>query len=78
MVSFEADILNKHVNKYILSPHQQIVRLFYDRGSLEGAIKTIIGTKYDLVFLYLILHIIQWQASHGNWSFFANNLASFE
>jgi hypothetical protein len=27
--------------------------LFCDRGSLEGAIKTIIGTKTDLVFLYM-------------------------
>jgi hypothetical protein len=36
-----------------LFPHQQAVQLFYDRGSLEGAIKTIIGTKTDLVFLYM-------------------------
>jgi hypothetical protein len=36
-----------------LSPHQQAVQLFCDRGSLEGAIKTIIGTKTDLVFLYM-------------------------
>jgi hypothetical protein len=27
--------------------------LFCDRDSLEGAIKTIIGTKTDLVFLYM-------------------------
>jgi hypothetical protein len=36
-----------------LSPHQQAVQLFCDRESLEGAIKTIIGTKTDLVFLYM-------------------------
>jgi hypothetical protein len=70
-----ADILIKNVNKYILSPHQQIVQLFCD---IEGAIKTIIGTKTDLVFLYLILYSIQWQASHGNWSCYANKSASFE
>jgi uncharacterized membrane protein (DUF106 family) len=35
--------------------HQQIVQLFCNRGSLEGAIKTIIGTKTDLVFLYMKL-----------------------
>ena len=61
MVSSEADILNKNVNK-------QIVRLFCDMGSLEGAIKTITGTKNDLVFLYMIFCSIQWQGSHGNWS----------
>jgi hypothetical protein len=34
------------------NPHQQIVRLFCDRGSLEGGVKTIIGTKTDfIVFL---------------------------
>ena len=43
MVSSEADVLNKNVNK----------------GSLEGAIKTIFGTKADLVFLYMILYSIQ-------------------
>ena len=53
MVSSEADVLNKNVNKEILFPHQQAVQLFCDRGSLEGAIKTIIGTKTDLVFLYM-------------------------
>jgi hypothetical protein len=46
-------ILNRNVNKQILSPHQQIVRLFCDRGSLEGGVKTRIGTKTDfIVFLY--------------------------
>jgi hypothetical protein len=45
--------------------HLHIVRLFYDRKSIEGAIKTITGTKNDLVFLYLILYSIQLQASHG-------------
>ena len=51
MVSYEADaVLNKNVNKYILSPHQNIVLLFCNKGSLEGAIDTIIGTKTDLVF----------------------------
>jgi hypothetical protein len=35
--------------------HQQIVQLFCNRGSLEGAIKTIIGAKNDLVFLYMKL-----------------------
>ena len=74
MVSSEADVLNKNVNKYILSPHQQIVRLFCDRG----AIKTIIGIKIDLVLLYMILYSIQWQARHGNWSCYANKPASFE
>jgi hypothetical protein len=62
MVSSGADILNKNVNK------KQIVRLFCDRGSLEDAIKTITGTKNDLVFLYMIFCSIQWQGSHGNWS----------
>jgi hypothetical protein len=62
MVSSEADVLNKNVNK----------------GSLEGAIKTIFGTKTDLVFLYMILYSIQWQASHGNWSCYANKHTSFE
>ena len=38
-----------------MSLHQQIVQLFCDRGSLEGAIKTIIGTKTDLLFLYIKL-----------------------
>jgi hypothetical protein len=51
VVSFEVDILNRNVNKDILSPHQQIVRLFCGMDSLEGGIKTIIGTKSDLVFL---------------------------
>jgi hypothetical protein len=55
MVSSEADVLNKNVNKEILSPHQQIVQLFWNRGSLEGAIKTIIATKTNLVFLYMKL-----------------------
>jgi hypothetical protein len=27
-VSSEAGVLNRNVNKYILSPHQQIVQLF--------------------------------------------------
>jgi hypothetical protein len=36
-----------------LSPHQQAVQLFCDRDSLEGAIKTIIATKTDLVFLHM-------------------------
>ena len=60
-----------------MSPHQQIVRLFCDRG----AIKTIIGTNTDLVFLYMILYSIQWQASHGNCQLvmlYANKPASFE
>jgi hypothetical protein len=35
--------------------HQQIVQLFCDRGSLEGAIKKIRGTQTDLLFLYLKL-----------------------
>jgi hypothetical protein len=44
----------------------------------QGAIKTIFGTKTDLVFLYMILYSIQWQASHGNWSCYANKPTSFE
>jgi hypothetical protein len=56
---------------------QQIAdcQLFCDRGSLEGAIKTITGTKNDLVFLYMIFCSIQWQGSHGNWSWYTNKLA---
>jgi uncharacterized membrane protein (DUF106 family) len=38
----------------VIVSHQQIVQ-FCNRGSLEGAIKTIIGTKTDLVFLYMKL-----------------------
>jgi hypothetical protein len=44
MVSYEADILNKNVNKLdFVSP--SACRLF--RCSVMGAIKTIIGTKTD-------------------------------
>ena len=45
-------LIIRNVNKKILSPHQHIVRLFCDIGSLEGGVKTIIGTNPDLVFLY--------------------------
>jgi uncharacterized membrane protein (DUF106 family) len=79
------------------------VQLFGNRGtgSLEGAIKTKIGTKTDLVFLYMKLLLnsmcpmihssiiivytyiwyydyyctIEWQASRGNWSWYANRPA---
>ena len=59
----------RNVNKYMLSPHQHIVWLFCDMGSLEGSIKTIIGEKLGLVFLSNIVYSIQWQASHGNWPY---------
>ena len=49
--------MSRNVNKYILSTHQQIVRLFCDRGSHEGGItcKTIIGTSAGLTI---------WQKRH--------------
>jgi hypothetical protein len=47
--------IKQKCQQYILSLHQQIVQLFCNRGSLEGAIKTINGTKNDLVFLSIKL-----------------------
>ena len=60
-------ILNRNINKYILSTHQQIVRLFCDRGSHEGGItcKTIIGTKTDfIVFLYKHCSVFSGKLTH--------------
>ena len=51
MVSSEADILIK--NRFCLPMHQ-IVQLICNRGSLEGAMEIIIGTKTDLVFLQCV------------------------
>ena len=42
----------------ILSPHRQIVQLFCGRGSLVGAIKTIIGTKTDLLVVFLCMKLL--------------------
>jgi hypothetical protein len=50
-----------------LSTHQQIVRLFCDRGSHEGGItcKTIIGTKtYFIVFLYKHCSVFSGKLTH--------------
>ena len=54
MVSYEADVLNKNVNKIdFVSP---IGRLF--RDGLEGAIKMIIGTKTDLLVVFLCMKLL--------------------
>ena len=50
-----------------MSTHQQIVRLFCDRGSHEGGItcKTIIGTKTDfIVFLYKHCSVFSGKLTH--------------
>jgi hypothetical protein len=44
--------------KYILSPHWLIVQLFCSRGGLEGAIKMIIGTKTDLMVVFLCMKLL--------------------
>jgi hypothetical protein len=46
---------NRQQIDFVSIRHQQIVQLFCNRGNLEGAIKTIIGTKTDLIFLYMKL-----------------------
>jgi hypothetical protein len=46
------------LTKSIMSPHRQIVQLFCGMGGLEGAIKTIIGTKTDLPALFLCMKLL--------------------
>ena len=57
MVSSEADVLNKNVNK-IDSVSPSFVQLFCGSGSLEGAIKTIIGTKTGLLVVFLCMKLL--------------------
>jgi hypothetical protein len=61
MVSYEgseADVLNKNVNKIdFVSPSADCsVVLWW--GSLEGAIKMMIGTKTDLLVVFLCMKLL--------------------
>jgi hypothetical protein len=47
MVSYEADVLNKNVNE-----------IDFVWGGLEGAIKMIIGTKIDLLVVFLCMKLL--------------------
>jgi hypothetical protein len=78
MVSSEAGLLNKNVNKYILAPNQQII-WFCDKGiALKAHYKTIIGAKTDLVFLYMIYTVFSGKLvmATGNGSFQKTSIPS--
>jgi hypothetical protein len=64
------------LTKYILSPHRQIVLFSLWWGNLEGAIKTIIGTKTDFntgsISMYEI--VIKFYISNDSFKY---NLLSF-
>ena len=58
MVSYEADVLNKNINEIDFVSPWLIVQLFCSRGGLEGAIKMIIGTKTDLLVVFLCMKLL--------------------
>ena len=58
MVSYEADVLNKNVNKIdVVSPSADC-SVVLCRGGLEGAIKMIIGTKTNLLVVFLCMKLL--------------------